>query len=1522
MKVGSAASASVAVFLGMVALASVRADNVLVADGPTQSKESIAQIYSTSTAQPAILAIHGGTILSINDLVTIHPGGLIGLEAEDNGSRITAENPGILGLGVGQTGISAVSGVNGGLVSLEGGKIEIGGGSSFGLLADNGTVIVSDAVAISMTGPDSYGVEASGSGLVDINPGATISTSGIGGFGIFALAGGTVTANGITITTSGFLSPGGFDADGAATMGGTITLENSSITTSGDNADGLHVLGGNGQIIGTNLNIVTYGRMAAGAEADNGGSIQLSGTSTSTTGDDAYGAVAESSGTINLKPGTVISTSGNGSYGLFAMSGGVIAGNGISVATTGGLGLLLHTADGVATMGGIINLANSSITTSGDGADGLHVLGGNGEIIGANLSIVTSGLLAAGAEADNGGSIQLSGSSISTTGAEAYGAVAQTSGTVTLRSGTAINTSGNGSYGLSATNGGIIVGNGISVTTTGGLGLLLNTADGAAASTGSSGPGTIMLQNSTISANGLGANGLFVSGAGSSISIVNSNIVSSQGDGALVENGANLTLSGSSLTALVHGIVTAGGTASTPNSILISGGNVITVLGDAFQVRNGVTNITVNNGATVTGTTALFRVLDPPGGTAANLTASHASLFGDIFADSASQTTVNLTDASTLTGRVNPLLSPGANLTIDGSSQWVMTGSSNIQSLSVTPGASAVFSAPFAEAYHTLTIGSLSGTGGIFGMNIDLRGTHGDLIDITGTSDGSHLLTFTDGAHGTDLRPNQALLVVETPDGVAGFSGKTDRAVFSYYVVHGNGSSATPNPDDWYLVRADKILQDQITRPAGAPAGSVNTPVGLSTVDALSNAANAAIGTYAAGVPLFYADMDTLIQRLGELRLLAGENRASVDSSGKAIIPSAPPEEALPTIGTWVTGFGNGMHINDQVSRAFDQNTGGFQLGADKRFAALNGDFYIGGFLSYFNASRDFLDGGNGSTNALSLGAYTTWMNPKGWYADLVLKYTQLWNYFNTPTSDGSTSTGFYSIPALGGSLEVGKRFDLGKFFIEPQAQLAGVWEAGDNYSASNGLMVGGSDQYSLRGRLGLRAGMHFAFSNGIEIEPYLKVSAVHEFLTGDQITLNETGFNPTLSGTWVDAAAGITARVSQSVYLYGEYDYANGDKIRQPWAVNAGVRWQWGGKSEEAAAVAQPSLKQSTGKEEEPKVVVQPSVKTPWEITVGGPGWLANVSGRIGFHSVNPYVNVGVGQILKNINVIDSFAGEVRRGRFGVLGDYLFLNAQAGTGERSGLVSKVDLGVQEYIGEFFGSYRVIEGPRGWLDLLGGFRFTYIGEQTGLQANNMAINSASTQLVDQLAQQLATPNSDLRTLIDQNITDKLGALDGRNPKLPVGPIAADQKGKIRDSVQQLIQSQEPELVAAIRTRAQAIVNQIKAQLAGRIANSLTNQLNRSFSFYDSWCDPVIGLRGRFNLSKAFYLTAESDVGGFGIGSDIAVQAYAALGCQITRNIFSEVGYRYYYDDFRDESANDFLYQVALHGAQISVGIKF
>jgi hypothetical protein len=115
------------------------------------------------------------------------------------------------------------------------------------------------------------------------------------------------------------------------------------------------------------------------------------------------------------------------------------------------------------------------------------------------------------------------------------------------------------------------------------------------------------------------------------------------------------------------------------------------------------------------------------------------------------------------------------------------------------------------------------------------------------------------------------------------------------------------------------------------------------------------------------------------------------------------------------------------------------------------------------------------------------------------------------------------------------------------------------------------------------------------------------------------------------------------------------------------------------------------------------------------------------------------------------------------------------------------------------------------------------------------------------------------------------------------------------------------------------VNQIKAQLASNIATNLTSQLNRRFSLYEDWFDPFIGMRGRYNFCKPCYLTAEGDVGGFGIGSEVTCQAYGGIGCQITRNIFSEVGYRLLYTDYDTTSL---IYQVAMHGAQITVGLSF
>ena len=37
----------------------------------------------------------------------------------------------------------------------------------------------------------------------------------------------------------------------------------------------------------------------------------------------------------------------------------------------------------------------------------------------------------------------------------------------------------------------------------------------------------------------------------------------------------------------------------------------------------------------------------------------------------------------------------------------------------------------------------------------------------------------------------------------------------------------------------------------------------------------------------------------------------------------------------------------------------------------------------------------------------------------------------------------------------------------------------------------------------------------------------------------------PTLSGVGVDVTAGLNARITDSIYIYGQYEYENADKLR-----------------------------------------------------------------------------------------------------------------------------------------------------------------------------------------------------------------------------------------------------------------------------------------------------------------------------------------------------------------------------------------
>src|SRR5437763_11352779 len=266
-----------------------------------------------------------------------------------------------------------------------------------------------------------------------------------------------------------------------------------------------------------------------------------------------------------------------------------------------------------------------------------------------------------------------------------------------------------------------------------------------------------------------------------------------------------------------------------------------------------------------------------------------------------------------------------------------------------------------------------------------------------------------------------------------------------------------------------------------------------------------------------------------------------------------------------------------------------------------------------------------------------------------------------------------------------------------------------------------------------------------------------------------------------------------------------------------------------------------------EPKAMAPPMITDDdhWHFNIGMPGWLAFISGDIGLHGVTSNVDVDFGQIITHVAGIASISADVRKGRFGVYGDLLYMSLSAGI-YGDGLVKKANLTLDSYIADGEVYYRVWEGPDGWLDLRAGARYTNSFTRLELTSADSKINQAAAQLV-------AAANQDLRGLLERLIH---GALDPNRPPIPFPPLGEDVKLRLLRFIRYA--RQEP----------------ITAQQ--RIARILKKNLNRGHGLTEYWTDPYIGIGGRYKLSKAFYMTGKVDVGGMELNFIGTVQVYGGV----------------------------------------------
>ena len=361
------------------------------------------------------------------------------------------------------------------------------------------------------------------------------------------------------------------------------------------------------------------------------------------------------------------------------------------------------------------------------------------------------------------------------------------------------------------------------------------------------------------------------------------------------------------------------------------------------------------------------------------------------------------------------------------------------------------------------------------------------------------------------------------------------------------------------------------------------------------------------------------------------------------------------------------------------------------------------------------------------------------------------------------------------------------------------------------------------------------------------------------------------------------------------------------------------------------------------PKETAPPSIteSEPWQFTIAAPGWMAGMDGTIGINGHNADIDIGLDQILQHLDMIFAMRAQAQKGPFGIFAEFIYTGLSGGA-QMNGLVDNFAAHVDTAYVDGGLTWRLINTPRWSLDFAAGSHYANLYEQLILNSNPVAINQASERFVTNISDDLRDrlnndiSNSEflasLTSTIKQDIASRLGnALDRfeRKPTIPIGPLGGRIRQEVANIVEDLIRVKERALRARIdalhlsgdarRAAVNRIVSAAMERITRDLAATLNSKLSETLSRDDYWFAPYVGLRTRYNFNKTFYTAVRGEVGGFGAGPDLMWQVEGVIGINLTRSIFTEVGYRALATDYDNDGL---LFDTVTHGPQITTGITF
>ena len=367
------------------------------------------------------------------------------------------------------------------------------------------------------------------------------------------------------------------------------------------------------------------------------------------------------------------------------------------------------------------------------------------------------------------------------------------------------------------------------------------------------------------------------------------------------------------------------------------------------------------------------------------------------------------------------------------------------------------------------------------------------------------------------------------------------------------------------------------------------------------------------------------------------------------------------------------------------------------------------------------------------------------------------------------------------------------------------------------------------------------------------------------------------------------------------------------------------------------------------------------WEFRIEPYAWLTGLDGRTGVGPFVTDIDQSFGDIFDNLDMAAALQFEARKGRLGLIADGFYAEL-GGSGSTPGPVyDTVETEITQFIGELAVAWRVYETPNAFVDVYAGMRYNDLSmdfkgtlDPVGIQNLSEGASERVVSGIEQKAASIAAPQMNAfksataakRKAIEAKVTASIEAeAEGRvkqDLKKQLVRIRRDEGLDVRDiATHQISRAVKAERVALARTtaqlevarlrasanaslqrqviRAQSSVDQAEKQLAAAINKQLVNRLPTSASADEEWVDPIIGVRAQWNINDKWFLAGQSDIGGFGVGSDLAWSMQATAGYNFTKNVSAELGYRYLDTDYEDGA---FTYDVAESGIYTSLNIRF